>query len=59
VARSEKRTGVLKVRAGWREATRRAHEPNKDQLLLEPIETRFDREEWEWLAAPDKRRGRK
>lgn len=39
---------ALSVRAGWGDAARRAHERGDDRLLDEPVNTRFDEEEWKW-----------
>jgi antitoxin MazE len=40
--------GLRRPRAGWAEAARAMHERRHDDLLDEPIATRFDREEWQW-----------
>jgi hypothetical protein len=33
---------------GWADAARAMSEHGRDDLLDEPTDTRFDREEWEW-----------
>ncbi len=35
-------------RQGWEEAFRAASSPEKDELLLDRADTRFDLEEWRW-----------
>lgn len=39
---------VTGVRSGWAEAAQQLRERDADQLLDEPISTRFDEKEWAW-----------
>jgi antitoxin MazE len=39
---------VRHARKGWTAAAQRMRARAEDQLLDEPIATRFDREEWDW-----------
>lgn len=41
-------TSVSRVREGWAEDAGRLGERRPQGLLDGPIESRFDREEWEW-----------
>ena len=40
--------GVQRPRMGWAEAARAMAKQGHDDLIDEPVATRFDREEWEW-----------
>ena len=40
--------GARRPRTGWAEAARSMAKRGHDDLLDEPLPTRFDREEWQW-----------
>ena len=41
-------SSAVKPRQGWAEAANDLASLGKDELLDEPVPTRFDSEEWEW-----------